>query len=146
MSERPKEHDWKSCVRHKRTMGSNPILCAKKAPFSGAFSCFLRFYAEFFVFALAKLCTCMRVYSQRYFYVAMPCKALTDIDINSALCTTCYKGMPQIVQLMRRAKPFERSAYDTLFIREHKQAFRALRSLSLEQFPNVREHIQTAKR
>lgn len=30
MSERPKEHDWKSCVRHKRTMGSNPILCAMR--------------------------------------------------------------------------------------------------------------------
>lgn len=60
MSERPKEHDWKSCVRHKRTEGSNPSLCAKKAPFSGAFSCFLRFYAEFFVFALAKLCTRMQ--------------------------------------------------------------------------------------
>ena len=28
MSERPKEHDWKSCVRHKRTEGSNPSLCA----------------------------------------------------------------------------------------------------------------------
>ena len=25
----PKEHDWKSCVRHKRTVGSNPTLSAK---------------------------------------------------------------------------------------------------------------------
>ena len=28
MSERSKEHDWKSCVPRKGTMGSNPILCA----------------------------------------------------------------------------------------------------------------------
>ena len=32
MSERPKEHDWKSCVRHKRTEGSNPSLCARFKP------------------------------------------------------------------------------------------------------------------
>lgn len=31
MSERPKEHDWKSCVRVHRTEGSNPSLCAKKS-------------------------------------------------------------------------------------------------------------------
>ena len=30
MSEWFKEHDWKSCVRLKRTGGSNPLLCAKK--------------------------------------------------------------------------------------------------------------------
>ena len=29
MSEWFKEHDWKSCVRLKRTGGSNPLLCAK---------------------------------------------------------------------------------------------------------------------
>lgn len=29
MSERPKEHDWKSCVPRKGTEGSNPSLCAK---------------------------------------------------------------------------------------------------------------------
>ncbi len=29
MSEGPKEHDWKSCVRQKRTVGSNPTLSAK---------------------------------------------------------------------------------------------------------------------
>ena len=28
MSEWFKEHDWKSCVRLKRTGGSNPLLCA----------------------------------------------------------------------------------------------------------------------
>ena len=27
----PKEHDWKSCVRHKRTVGSNPTLSAKQS-------------------------------------------------------------------------------------------------------------------
>ena len=39
MSEWFKEHDWKSCVRLKRTGGSNPLLCANKnAPiFVGAF-------------------------------------------------------------------------------------------------------------
>ena len=39
MSEWFKEHDWKSCVRLKRTGGSNPLLCAKqKYPFRwGAF-------------------------------------------------------------------------------------------------------------
>ena len=26
----PKEHDWKSCVRHKRTVGSNPTLSANQ--------------------------------------------------------------------------------------------------------------------
>ena len=31
MSEWFKEHDWKSCVRLKRTGGSNPLLCAKKS-------------------------------------------------------------------------------------------------------------------
>ena len=30
MSEWFKEHDWKSCVRLKRTGGSNPLLCAMK--------------------------------------------------------------------------------------------------------------------
>lgn len=30
MSERPKEHDWKSCVPRKGTEGSNPSLCAKR--------------------------------------------------------------------------------------------------------------------
>lgn len=30
MSERPKEHDWKSCVPRKGTEGSNPSLCAIK--------------------------------------------------------------------------------------------------------------------
>ncbi len=30
MSEWFKEHDWKSCVRLKRTGGSNPLLCAIK--------------------------------------------------------------------------------------------------------------------
>ncbi len=30
MSERPKEHDWKSCVPRKGTEGSNPSLCASK--------------------------------------------------------------------------------------------------------------------
>ena len=30
MSEWFKEHDWKSCVRLKRTGGSNPLLCAKR--------------------------------------------------------------------------------------------------------------------
>ena len=29
MSEWFKEHDWKSCVGHKLTGGSNPLLCAK---------------------------------------------------------------------------------------------------------------------
>ena len=31
MSEWFKEHDWKSCVRLKRTGGSNPLLCANNA-------------------------------------------------------------------------------------------------------------------
>ena len=31
MSERLKEHDWKSCVRDERTVGSNPTLSAKSA-------------------------------------------------------------------------------------------------------------------
>ena len=30
MAEWSKAHDWKSCVRHKRTMGSNPIFSAKQ--------------------------------------------------------------------------------------------------------------------
>ena len=33
MSEWFKEHDWKSCVRLKRTGGSNPLLCAKQKDF-----------------------------------------------------------------------------------------------------------------
>ena len=38
MSEWFKEHDWKSCVRLKRTGGSNPLLCAnKKTPHRGCF-------------------------------------------------------------------------------------------------------------
>ena len=36
MSEWFKEHDWKSCVRLKRTGGSNPLLCAK----TPVFGCF----------------------------------------------------------------------------------------------------------
>ena len=30
MAERPKAHDWKSCVPRKGTEGSNPSLCARK--------------------------------------------------------------------------------------------------------------------
>ena len=30
MSEWSNEHDWKSCIRHKRIGGSNPPLSAKK--------------------------------------------------------------------------------------------------------------------
>lgn len=30
MSEWPKEHDWKSCVPQKGTVGSNPTLSAKR--------------------------------------------------------------------------------------------------------------------
>ena len=38
MSEWFKEHDWKSCVRLKRTGGSNPLLCATQThPLTGAF-------------------------------------------------------------------------------------------------------------
>ncbi len=39
MTERPKVHDWKSCVPPKGTVGSNPTLSAiyEKAPFSGVF-------------------------------------------------------------------------------------------------------------
>ena len=36
MSEWFKEHDWKSCVRLKRTGGSNPLLCAIKTHTKGA--------------------------------------------------------------------------------------------------------------
>ena len=40
MSEWFKEHDWKSCVRLKRTGGSNPLLCAKqKHAHHGVFFC-----------------------------------------------------------------------------------------------------------
>ena len=38
MSEWFKEHDWKSCVRLKRTGGSNPLLCANEThPFGVRF-------------------------------------------------------------------------------------------------------------
>ena len=37
MSEWFKEHDWKSCVRLKRTGGSNPLLCAKQKRKADAF-------------------------------------------------------------------------------------------------------------
>ena len=37
MSEWFKEHDWKSCVRLKRTGGSNPLLCAKKKRYATAY-------------------------------------------------------------------------------------------------------------
>ncbi len=30
MTERPKVHAWKACVRHKRTEGSNPSLSANQ--------------------------------------------------------------------------------------------------------------------
>ena len=36
LSEWPKEHDWKSCIRLKRILGSNPRLSASK--FTGALS------------------------------------------------------------------------------------------------------------
>ena len=39
MAEWSKAHDWKSCVRHKRTMGSNPIFSAKKYCRKGYFFC-----------------------------------------------------------------------------------------------------------
>ena len=41
MSEWFKEHDWKSCVRLKRTGGSNPLLCAKKRDMSNRHISFL---------------------------------------------------------------------------------------------------------
>ena len=91
MSERPKEHDWKSCVPRKGTEGSNPSLCAKAPRKRGVFSLIRRFYAEFLVFRLAKLCTRMRVNSEGNFYIAMPCEALANIHIYAALRTTCNK-------------------------------------------------------
>ena len=49
MSEWFKEHDWKSCVRLKRTGGSNPLLCANdNAPFVGAFFRWSREELEWF--------------------------------------------------------------------------------------------------
>ena len=43
MSEWFKEHDWKSCVRLKRTGGSNPLLCANEThPFRVRFFCWRR--------------------------------------------------------------------------------------------------------
>ncbi len=42
MSERPKEHDWKSCVRVHRTEGSNPSLCAKKSAYPSGMRIFQR--------------------------------------------------------------------------------------------------------
>ncbi len=35
MAERPKAHDWKSCVPRKGTEGSNPSLCATSSPQGG---------------------------------------------------------------------------------------------------------------
>ena len=37
MSEWFKEHDWKSCVRLKRTGGSNPLLCARKKRYTDVY-------------------------------------------------------------------------------------------------------------
>ena len=42
MSEWFKEHDWKSCVRLKRTGGSNPLLCAIKKRYTAGISLFCR--------------------------------------------------------------------------------------------------------
>ena len=50
-----------------------PFSAPKKHSFFGCFFIFLRFYAEFSIFVFAKLCTRMRVNSERYFYIAMPC-------------------------------------------------------------------------
>ena len=42
MSEWFKEHDWKSCVRLKRTGGSNPLLCATKKRYLSRYLFFCR--------------------------------------------------------------------------------------------------------
>ena len=42
MAERPKAHDWKSCVPRKGTEGSNPSLCAIKTHAKGAYKTPLR--------------------------------------------------------------------------------------------------------
>ena len=43
MSEWFKEHDWKSCVRLKRTGGSNPLLCATKKGYTWVYPLFCCF-------------------------------------------------------------------------------------------------------
>ncbi len=57
MSEWFKEHDWKSCVRLKRTGGSNPLLCAKKRDMPSGVSLFLML--SNFLFFDKKLCSAL---------------------------------------------------------------------------------------
>ena len=79
------------CLSGRRSTTGNRVYLARvpwvQIPFSapikhlfyGCFFILLWFYAEFSIFIFAKLCTRMRVYSERYFYIAVPCKALADI-------------------------------------------------------------------
>ena len=48
MAEWSKAHDWKSCVRHKRTMGSNPIFSAKRNLIRTQIRVRLFFYSNYF--------------------------------------------------------------------------------------------------
>ncbi len=57
MAERPKAHDWKSCVPRKGTEGSNPSLCAK-TPRKGCFFC-----TFFSVFKLKSIVLVIFIYS-----------------------------------------------------------------------------------
>lgn len=115
MSERSKEHDWKSCVPRKGTMGSNPILCASNTPKRGVFSLLRGFEGELLVFGFAELCTCMRIDSKRYFYVAVSCKTLADIYIDTAFCAPRNKCTAQIMKFMSRAEALEGAAHDIRF-------------------------------
>ena len=79
MSEWFKEHDWKSCVRLKRTGGSNPLLCAnnKNTPFWGVFSIFFAcFWVLFVVFLSILYPKCVpkkhNLYTFRFYYIDLP--------------------------------------------------------------------------
>ena len=88
----------------------------------------------------------MRVNSEGNFYIAVPCEALANINIYTALCAPCNERVAQVVEFVSGAKAFECAAYDTLFVREHERTVGALPFLSLEQFPNVWQHIQASER
>ena len=106
-----------------------PFSAPKKHSFFGCFFIFLRFYAEFSIFVFAKRCTRMCVYSKRYFYIAMPCKALANIHVYTALRAPCNERVPQVVQMVSGAKLMKCTAHNAGLIREHLQAVGALRFL-----------------
>ena len=90
---------------------------------------FWRLYIEFHILRLSKKVGRMGICLKRYFYITVPCKALTNIYIYATFGAPCNESMPKIMELVIRTELFKNLVNVKLFIGEHERAIGALRFL-----------------